>query len=64
MSYGCYNRPEYRDSYVSGKTVVPFVMSRECQYATTDWGKSDPGCFGCCWLDRRLEIMITPRGSP
>lgn len=56
MSYGCMNRAPFKESFTlhgiskeTGemvKTVIPFRMSMECDYALHD-KYSDPGCNGC-----------------
>lgn len=59
MTYGCYNRKPYKPTlwvqngwFSTGARVmveVPFVMSKECQYTTTELGQKDSGCIGCEW---------------
>jgi hypothetical protein len=57
MTYGCKDKPltqpitEVQDGwYASGprrKVEVPFRMSTDCNYQTTELGKSDKGCTDC-----------------
>lgn len=64
MSYGCKNRAPFDDvstSYgLNSKTgdvvlaVVPFRMSRDCQYALFDQ-YNDSGCVGCVHRDLALK---------
>ena len=55
-SYGCFDRPPYKDLYtVHGisketglpvSTTIPFRMARDCQYSLNDQ-YDDPNCKGC-----------------
>ena len=60
MSYGCYNRPAYREVlpvqdgyYLDGVTRTPrltavrHVLSKTCQYTHSALGQADSGCQGC-----------------
>lgn len=62
MSYGCHNRAPYTRSlpaqegwYMDGYTrtprmaAMPFRMSTDCNYTTTELGQADKGCDGCTW---------------
>lgn len=59
---GCHNRAPYKSSVVvqdgweyMGSTripivkEVPFVMTTDCNYKTTELGKNDERCNGCKW---------------
>lgn len=76
MSYGCFDRLPYLDSYVlygiSRETGLPvqtkieFRGSRGCVYALHDQYE-DPGCVGCSWhekaLDNRRTYLVSPNGA-
>lgn len=60
--YGCHNRAAYAATlpaqsgwYMDGYTrtprmvAMPFRMSTDCNYTTTDLGQADKGCLGCSW---------------
>jgi hypothetical protein len=60
VTYGCYNRPAYREVspaqdgyYLDGVTRTPrltavrHVLSRDCQYTHSALGQADAGCQGC-----------------
>lgn len=62
MTYGCYNRSEYRTVqpmqdgwYMDGVTrtprlvAVPHRMAKDCQYTHTTLGQNDARCVGCKW---------------
>jgi len=57
VSYGCYSRPPFADSYTmhgiskdtgdKAQTIIPFRGSPDCNYTSTDLGQADAGCVGC-----------------
>ena len=62
MTYGCHNRAPYLTSipvgdghYMDGYTrtprmvPMPFRMSKDCEYSTSDLGEKDKACDGCKW---------------
>ena len=69
MSYGCYNRKDYRPKlmvqdgwWLDGQArmakvrQIPFTMTKDCQYTKTDLGQADEGCHGC---KRRMDLSTT-----
>ena len=75
MSYGCFNRAPFDDestSYgINSRTgdvvvsVVPFRMSRDCQYALFE-KYADPGCVGCVHRDlalKKREALVAQKVS-
>lgn len=69
--YGCHNRAPLRATQrvVDGHlptapeqrvVVLPFRMSRRCEYTFTDLGQADSGCIGCVW--RNTPEPKPPRG--
>lgn len=62
MTYACHNRAPYARVlpaqsgwYLDGTTrtprmvAMPFRMSEECNFTTTELGQADKGCAGCKW---------------
>lgn len=63
MSYGCHNREEFKDMTITStvfdaegvarkhEEIIPFKMSRMCEYTKTDLGQVDARCIGCKWRE-------------
>ena len=62
MTYQCHNRGAFAPSmavqdgwYMDGYTrtprmvPMPFRMSKDCEYSTSELGQKDKGCDGCKW---------------
>jgi hypothetical protein len=62
VSYGCFDRAPYLTSmpvadghFMDGYTrtprmvAMPFRMSKDCNYTTTELGQKDEKCHGCKW---------------
>lgn len=73
---GCYNREPFKrtlrvqDGWMEfGATrkpvirSIPFRMSEQCEYTTSDLGAADPGCKGCRWQRQSSHEMQQMRGG-
>lgn len=52
------------DGWIRNMVEVPFRMSTDCNYTTTELGEKDKGCDGCVWKAQPAIGSGTPAPNP